>query len=131
MMHIINGAAGNIESHSTLDPGQSILNITAVLDQTHYGFGKLTIHNCSTLTWQYVKGDDGSIGDEVTLLKKFNGTCGSGNGTASPTGTGSSPSGTGSSVPKTPIPFTAGAERAVTASLAGLVGVIGLAAYLI
>jgi hypothetical protein len=29
MTHIINGMAGNIESHSTLDAGQSPANITA------------------------------------------------------------------------------------------------------
>ena len=70
MTHIVNGAAGNIESHSTLSAGQSPASMTAVLDQLHYGFGKLTFHNSSALTWQYVQGDDGAIGDKLTLLKK-------------------------------------------------------------
>ena len=78
MTHLINGAAGNLESHSTLDKDEPILNITVVLDQVNYGFSKLTIHNCSALTWQFIHGEDGSIGDELTLLKHFNGTCGSG-----------------------------------------------------
>ncbi|KAL1837212.1 hypothetical protein VTK73DRAFT_4759 [Phialemonium thermophilum] len=70
MTHIINGMAGNIESHSTLAPGRGVLNITAVLDQEHYGFSKLTVHNATTLTWSYVRGDGGVIGDELTLVKK-------------------------------------------------------------
>jgi hypothetical protein len=82
MTHIINGMAGNIESHSTLNPGQVPLNITAVLDDTHYGFSKLTVVNATTLTWSYVRGDGGVIGDELTLLKRP-GKSGGGNGTSS------------------------------------------------
>lgn len=69
MTHIINGMAGNIESHSTLgdDP---LLNITNVLDDKHYGFSKLTFHNATALTWQFIKGDGSGVGDELTLLKK-------------------------------------------------------------
>jgi hypothetical protein len=73
MTHIINGMAGNIESHSVLDPGEAILNITAVLDQSHYGFSKLTVLNATTLTWSFVRGD-GESGDELLLLKRANGT---------------------------------------------------------
>ncbi|KID78034.1 Acid phosphatase [Metarhizium brunneum] len=72
--HIINGMAGNIESHSTLSKGQSPLNITCVLDQSHYGFSKLTIHNETVLTWSFVKGSDGSSGDDFTLVKKGSGS---------------------------------------------------------
>lgn len=76
MAHIINGAAGNIESHSTLgsDP---LLDITTYLDQTNYGFGGLTIHNATTLSWSYIHGSDGTEGDKLTLLKKggSGGTC--------------------------------------------------------
>ena len=50
MLHIVNGMAGNIESHSTIS-NSSILNITAVLDQRHYGFSKITFHNESVMTW--------------------------------------------------------------------------------
>lgn len=82
MTHLINGAAGNIESHSTLDAGQSPLNITAVLDQTHYGFSKLTVLNATALSWKYVHGDGGIIGDELLLLKKPGKSSG-GNGTSS------------------------------------------------
>ncbi|TKA65427.1 Acid phosphatase [Friedmanniomyces simplex] len=69
MTHIINGMAGNIESHSTINASE-ILNITAVLNQYNYGFSKLTFHNATTLTSQYIKGIDGSVGDEVTVVKK-------------------------------------------------------------
>jgi acid phosphatase len=68
--HIINGMAGNIESHSTLSASQSILNITAVLDQQHYGFSKLTVNDANSLTWQFVRGDGGVVGDELIILKK-------------------------------------------------------------
>jgi acid phosphatase len=68
MTHIINGMAGNIESHSELD-GDPRLNITAVLDKTHYGFSKLTVHSKTKLTWQMVRGDGQGIRDELTLVK--------------------------------------------------------------
>lgn len=78
MTHLINGAAGNIESHSTLgsDP---LLDITAFLDQTNFGFGGLTIHNATALSWSYIRGVDGAKGDQLTLLKSetSTGTCAS------------------------------------------------------
>ena len=74
MTHIINGAAGNIESHSTLAAGASPLNITAVLDQEHFGFLKLKVFNCSALSISYIEGNDGSTRDVLTLLKK-DGSC--------------------------------------------------------
>ncbi len=67
--HVINGMAGNIESHSELYSDESILNITAVLDTTHYGFSKLTVLNSTALKWEFIKGEDGSVGDYLTLLK--------------------------------------------------------------
>jgi len=69
LIHIINGMAGNIESHSTLD-GAPILPITAVLDDEHYGFSTLTFHNESVLTWAFVLGNGNGIGDELTVVKK-------------------------------------------------------------
>ncbi|KAK5682662.1 hypothetical protein LTS10_005791 [Elasticomyces elasticus] len=69
MTHIVNGMAGNVESHSSLN-ASNILNITAVLNQYNYGFSKLTFHNATVLTSQYIKGIDGSVGDEITVVKK-------------------------------------------------------------
>jgi hypothetical protein len=116
MIHIINGMAGNIESHSTLDPGQGTLNITAVLDQTNYGFSKLTVLNCTALKWQFIHGADGSIGDELTLLKNGNvSTCSNGGKSATSTS-----------------PAKSGAHRVRPASFAGFAGFagfIGLAVY--
>lgn len=66
MTHIINGMAGNIESHSTIRSAP--LNITNVLNQKDYGFSKMTV-SPSKMTWQFVKGD-GTIGDKFSLLKK-------------------------------------------------------------
>ncbi|KAL6694331.1 Metallo-dependent phosphatase-like protein [Trichoderma pleuroticola] len=77
MAHIINGAAGNIESHSTLD-SDPLLDITTYLDQTNFGLGELTVHNATALSWSYIYGSDGSTGDALTLLKRdAKGTCGS------------------------------------------------------
>lgn len=67
--HIINGAAGNVESHSVLDPGQKQANYTAVLDQEHYGFGKLTVVDAKTAKWEYIRGLDGVVADYVWLQK--------------------------------------------------------------
>lgn len=69
MAHIINGMAGNIESHSTLGTSP-ILPITAVLDDSHYGFSKLTFHNATALTWSFVLGNGNGTGDELTILRK-------------------------------------------------------------
>lgn len=72
LTHIINGMAGNIESHSTLYDGHKRLNITNVLDYVHFGFSKLTVHNESAAYWEFIKGDDGTVGDYVWLLKPNN-----------------------------------------------------------
>jgi acid phosphatase len=68
-----------------------VLNITAVLDQTHYGFSKLTILNATALKWTFIRGDGGIIGDELLLLKKP-GKSGGGNSTSSSAGSGNSTS---------------------------------------
>lgn len=70
MVHLVNGMAGNIESHSELAAGAKVLNITAVLDRTNYGFSKLTVHNASAVTWQFIHGADGKVGDTLHLLKR-------------------------------------------------------------
>ncbi|KAE8330366.1 Metallo-dependent phosphatase-like protein [Aspergillus sergii] len=69
MTHIVNGMAGNIESHSEFSAGQGLTNITAVLNTKEYGFSKLTVANATALKWEYVKGSDGSAGDTLWLVK--------------------------------------------------------------
>lgn len=89
MTHLINGMAGNIESHSTIPLNQT-LNITEVLNQADYGFSKLKIVNETLLTWDFVKGADGSIGDSLTLIKRgtvSSTTSSSGTSTATSTAT--------------------------------------------
>lgn len=61
--------AGNIESHSTLE-GDPRKKMTAVLDFHNYGFSKITFESATKLTWQFIQGKDGSVGDELTLIKK-------------------------------------------------------------
>ena len=70
MTHLTNGAAGNIESHSTLSSSQSQENITQVLDFVHFGLAKLEIVSEDKLTFKYIYGDSGEVGDHVTILKK-------------------------------------------------------------
>jgi hypothetical protein len=70
LAHVINGMAGNIESHSTLASGEPLLNITAVLNQKDYGFSTLTFGNGSVATWRFVKGNGSGVGDELTLVRK-------------------------------------------------------------
>ncbi|KAJ6113302.1 Metallo-dependent phosphatase-like protein [Penicillium sp. IBT 18751x] len=73
MTHIINGMAGNIESHSEFSTGESLTNITAVLNKSEYGFSKMTVVNSTALKWEYVRGNDGSVGDYLWLVKPGNG----------------------------------------------------------
>lgn len=70
LTHIINGMAGNIESHAELAKAKKPLDITCIFDQTHYGFSKLTVVNETVLTWSFVKGGDGSSGDDLTLIRR-------------------------------------------------------------
>ncbi|TAQ88942.1 hypothetical protein B7494_g2715 [Chlorociboria aeruginascens] len=70
LTHLINGMAGNIESHSVLDADEPILSITAVLNQKDYGFSKFTFHNATVATWEFIKGDGSGLGDELTLIRK-------------------------------------------------------------
>ncbi len=68
---IVNGMAGNIESHSTIAPNAT-LDYTAYLNQYDFGFSTLTIHNDSVATWKYIKGIDGSVGDTLTMVHVSN-----------------------------------------------------------
>lgn len=73
MTHIINGMAGNIESHSELSPGQNLSDFTAVLNTKEYGFSKMTVVNATALKWEYIRGTDGAVGDYLWLLKPSSG----------------------------------------------------------
>lgn len=58
----------NIESHSTINPND-VQSITAFLNQYNYGYGQLTVYNSTTLGWNWIMGEDGSVGDQLTLIK--------------------------------------------------------------
>ncbi|KAF5648635.1 acid phosphatase [Fusarium sp. NRRL 52700] len=73
MVHLINGAAGNIENHATINMSLSIPDITAHRNLTSFGFSKLTVHSATTLSWQFIQGHDGQVGDNLTVKK--NATC--------------------------------------------------------
>lgn len=85
MTHIVQGMAGNGESHVVL--GQSLLGgvtpnvtnpFTAVLDQEHYGFNKLRVINASAISFSFIQGSDGETNDVLTILKRpssTNSTC--------------------------------------------------------
>ncbi|RFU24992.1 hypothetical protein B7463_g11347, partial [Scytalidium lignicola] len=68
MAHLINGMAGNIESHSELGSAK-VAAKTAYLDTTHYGFNKLTFFNSTVLKFEFVLGANGTVADELTLIK--------------------------------------------------------------
>lgn len=70
MTHIVNGQAGNIESHSELSSTESVLNITAVLNTKNYGFTKFSFLNSTVLETAFIEGDNGTVGDTLTLIKK-------------------------------------------------------------
>ncbi|KAH7220446.1 Metallo-dependent phosphatase-like protein [Fusarium redolens] len=90
MVHLINGAAGNIESHSTANMSQLVPSITAVRDLTSFGFSKLTVYNATTLSWQFIQGQDGLVGDELSVLKDPSLACEGYSSYSSPGSSGSS-----------------------------------------
>lgn len=123
MTHIINGMAGNGESHVILGVNESAADITAVLDTQHYGFNKLRVINATALSFSFIQGDNGSVNDELTILKRVsaNSTCGV---------TAAQPSNTTSTAPAEAT-FTGYAQRMSAVSLANLACVIAFTLYVL
>jgi hypothetical protein len=77
MAHIVNGMAGNVESHSTWDDAgycvENCTNVaepfTNVLNMANYGFTKLTVVNSTAAKFTFIEGDGGTVGDEFWLIK--------------------------------------------------------------
>lgn len=67
--HIINGAAGNLESHSELKDTEPVLPLTAVLNVKDYGMNKLTVYNETATLIEFVRGADGDVMDYLWLVK--------------------------------------------------------------
>lgn len=65
--YIVNGAAGHYDGLDTLP---SVLNpFSRAAFDTHYGWSRLTFHNCTHLTQEFVSSADGSVLDSATLFK--------------------------------------------------------------
>lgn len=65
--YIVNGAAGHYDGLDVLD---TVLNpFSRAAFDTHYGWSRLTFHNCTHLTQDFVSSADGSILDSATLFK--------------------------------------------------------------
>lgn len=65
--YITNGAAGNIEGHSTANAPWP--NYTVEVNQANFGWSKLTFHNSSYITEQFISSQTNDVLDEATLYK--------------------------------------------------------------
>jgi len=66
-VHIIHGAAGNIEGHSKLPGNASWL---VAKDDENFGYGRLTIFNDTTIHWAAHRDSDNGVVDELYVVKK-------------------------------------------------------------
>jgi len=64
---IINGAAGNVEGLTT---GATPAAYSALLDQSDFGYGALSVSNSTYMRWQYFRSTDASLVDDVWINKK-------------------------------------------------------------
>jgi len=67
IVHIINGAAGNIEG---LSPSVKPLPYTAKIINSDYGYGKLSVANTTSIRWQYMRATDGAVVDDIWIHKR-------------------------------------------------------------
>lgn len=68
-VHIVNGAAGNIEGHQVLAKQDKWKPWTLAVNDEDYGFGQLEVVNSSMLTWTFHRATDGATVDSMTLTK--------------------------------------------------------------
>ncbi|KAK3240763.1 hypothetical protein CYMTET_49414 [Cymbomonas tetramitiformis] len=67
--HIVAGMAGNVEAHA--DYGGSPHQVwNAVKDDSHYGFGRLSVINSTDLFWEFIGSDSGDVLDAFTLHRE-------------------------------------------------------------
>jgi len=64
-IHIVNGAAGNIEGHSGYGPATDYL---AYKNGNDYGFGILDVQT-TTLRWSFYRSLDNQLDDSVEITK--------------------------------------------------------------
>jgi hypothetical protein len=90
--YLRNGAAGHYDG---LDPlVLPVVNYSNYANDTEYSWTRLTFHNCTHVTNEFVASKDGSVLDTATLFK--NRTCGHSTGSNSTGTPSSSSSGSGS-----------------------------------
>jgi len=65
IVYMTNGAGGNVEGHAS-GSGQ---DFSAFIDDTNFGFGKLTVANSTAIQWQFISAQDGSVLDEVWVIQ--------------------------------------------------------------
>lgn len=65
--YLINGAAGNFEGHSKLDP---MPDYTVYYNNTDFGWSKLIFYNRTHLGHQFISSETGQVLDEETLYKE-------------------------------------------------------------
>ena len=66
-VYIINGAAGNIEGHTS---GGTDMDYLAYRNNADYGYGHLTVFNSSLAQWSFFKAQDGSIVDQIYVYRE-------------------------------------------------------------
>jgi len=69
-VYIINGAAGNIEGHSTAG---SPLDYLAFSNAQDYGYGYLTVINSTAAKWDWYSATDQTLKDSITVIKDTHG----------------------------------------------------------
>jgi len=65
VVYIVNGAGGNVEGHTT----GSGSGYTAFVDNTDFGYGKLSVQNSTAIRWQFFRATDGQQVDDITITK--------------------------------------------------------------
>ncbi|ORX41237.1 putative acid phosphatase [Kockovaella imperatae] len=71
IVHLTNGQAGNVESHSILSADEPVLPLTNVLNFVDFGLSKLTVINETAASFEFIRGADGSQGDYLMMTKAW------------------------------------------------------------
>jgi len=66
-VHIVNGAAGNVEGHADFGNTQPYV---VYRDSADYGFARLDVYNGTSLHWAFYRATDDTIADEFWLSKQ-------------------------------------------------------------
>ena len=68
MVQVVNGAAGNNEG---VEKGKGVGHgLIVAANYEDQGYGELATLNTTALRWQYILSKDGSVFDEVVLMKR-------------------------------------------------------------